>query len=313
MGVSGRRYYSPSQGRFLGRDTIEERGGRNLYSFCGNNSVNRWDVLGMIPEQAPASGYQWELESTDANGNDTWVEVGSYGTPEAGQKGARITVMAPYTVAASNVTGFQAPNGGWINLNDGGSAPSGIAIAPTIADSWKNISTAQDLTLYLAFGKVMSKGSAQEFFQEMVLATIGSFAGGLVDVAATMTFRVASETAGVTTLYRAVMPGEAADIAATGVLRNPTGVEVKYFSTAIDGAASYANLAARAFGDGPFTFIRVDIPTNLITTEMRVTVDRGVPTVVLPSELLPRTTPPMPVAPVTPPMTVPPVRVGGGE
>ena len=45
----GRRYYSPSQGRFLGRDTIEERGGRNLYAFCRNNSVNMWDLLGMLP------------------------------------------------------------------------------------------------------------------------------------------------------------------------------------------------------------------------------------------------------------------------
>jgi hypothetical protein len=47
MGVSGRRYYSPSQGRFLGRDPIEESGGINLYGFCGNNAINRWDLLGM--------------------------------------------------------------------------------------------------------------------------------------------------------------------------------------------------------------------------------------------------------------------------
>ena len=46
----GRRYYSPSQGRFLGRDPIEETGGLNLYGFCGNNSINRWDYLGMMPE-----------------------------------------------------------------------------------------------------------------------------------------------------------------------------------------------------------------------------------------------------------------------
>ena len=45
----GRRFYNPSQGRFLGRDPIEEQGGLNLYGFCGNNGVNRWDVLGMDP------------------------------------------------------------------------------------------------------------------------------------------------------------------------------------------------------------------------------------------------------------------------
>lgn len=48
MGVSGRRYYSPSQGRFLGRDPIEEKGGLQLYGFCGNNSINLWDYLGMV-------------------------------------------------------------------------------------------------------------------------------------------------------------------------------------------------------------------------------------------------------------------------
>lgn len=46
--VSGRRYYNPSQGRFLGRDPIEESGGLNLYGFVGNNPTNRWDFLGML-------------------------------------------------------------------------------------------------------------------------------------------------------------------------------------------------------------------------------------------------------------------------
>ena len=50
MGVSGRRYYSPNQGRFFGRDPIEESGGLKLYSFCGNNSINRWDYLGMADD-----------------------------------------------------------------------------------------------------------------------------------------------------------------------------------------------------------------------------------------------------------------------
>lgn len=44
----GLRFYSPSQGRFINRDPIEEQGGLNLYAFCGNNSVNRWDYLGNV-------------------------------------------------------------------------------------------------------------------------------------------------------------------------------------------------------------------------------------------------------------------------
>ena len=43
----GRRYYDPKNGRFFGRDPIEEQGGMNLYGFVLNNPVNRWDYLGM--------------------------------------------------------------------------------------------------------------------------------------------------------------------------------------------------------------------------------------------------------------------------
>ncbi len=47
----GYRYYSPELGRWLTRDPIEEGGGDNLYAFCGNNGVNRIDMLGRIPVQ----------------------------------------------------------------------------------------------------------------------------------------------------------------------------------------------------------------------------------------------------------------------
>ena len=46
----GRRYYDPRNGRFIGRDPIAEEGGINLYAFCGNNPVKRWDRLGMHPD-----------------------------------------------------------------------------------------------------------------------------------------------------------------------------------------------------------------------------------------------------------------------
>jgi RHS repeat-associated protein len=43
----GLRYYSPQLGRFVHRDPIEEQGGVNLYAFCGNDPVNRCDLLGL--------------------------------------------------------------------------------------------------------------------------------------------------------------------------------------------------------------------------------------------------------------------------
>ncbi|MFA6962962.1 MAG: RHS repeat-associated core domain-containing protein [Opitutaceae bacterium] len=43
----GMRYYDARNGRFINRDPIEERGGLNLYGFCGNDGVSRYDLLGM--------------------------------------------------------------------------------------------------------------------------------------------------------------------------------------------------------------------------------------------------------------------------
>ena len=40
------RHYSPSLGRFLSRDPIEEQGGWNLYAFVGNSGLDKFDVLG---------------------------------------------------------------------------------------------------------------------------------------------------------------------------------------------------------------------------------------------------------------------------
>ena len=41
------RHYSPSLGRFLSRDPIEERGGLNLYAFVGNTPTTHTDSLGL--------------------------------------------------------------------------------------------------------------------------------------------------------------------------------------------------------------------------------------------------------------------------
>jgi hypothetical protein len=46
--VSGLRYYNPTQGTWLSRDPIEERGGVNLYGIVGNDPGNRVDFLGLV-------------------------------------------------------------------------------------------------------------------------------------------------------------------------------------------------------------------------------------------------------------------------
>jgi RHS repeat-associated protein len=69
----GLRYYSPSLGRFLNRDPIEEKGGLNLYGFCGNNGVNRWDYLGMDP---PNESHTYAWVSTVGSGVGSVITIG---------------------------------------------------------------------------------------------------------------------------------------------------------------------------------------------------------------------------------------------
>ena len=52
----GFRYYSPSTGRWLSRDPIEESGGKNLYGFIGNNPLKFVDYLGLKDKAVPCGG-----------------------------------------------------------------------------------------------------------------------------------------------------------------------------------------------------------------------------------------------------------------
>jgi RHS repeat-associated protein len=45
----GFRYYQPETGRWLSRDPLGERGGKNLYQFCYNDGINWFDYLGWTP------------------------------------------------------------------------------------------------------------------------------------------------------------------------------------------------------------------------------------------------------------------------
>ncbi len=47
----GHRYYSATLGRFINRDPVEESGGVNLYGFCLNDPIDKWDVLGNAPSR----------------------------------------------------------------------------------------------------------------------------------------------------------------------------------------------------------------------------------------------------------------------
>ena len=75
--VSGRRYYSPSQGRFIGRDPKAELGGSNLYSFVRNSPINLWDYLGMLAPSTIQTGIT--SPSGQATTQTMWWRNGPYG------------------------------------------------------------------------------------------------------------------------------------------------------------------------------------------------------------------------------------------
>ena len=51
------RHYSPSLGRFLSRDPIQEQGGLNLYAFVKNNPIHTTDFLGNGDVTVPLEAY----------------------------------------------------------------------------------------------------------------------------------------------------------------------------------------------------------------------------------------------------------------
>ena len=50
------RWYDSTNGRWPSKDPIEEEGGINLYGFVNNDSVNRWDYLGLTGPHQEGSG-----------------------------------------------------------------------------------------------------------------------------------------------------------------------------------------------------------------------------------------------------------------
>jgi len=75
----GHRYYSPSLGRFINRDPIEEQGGINLYAFVGNDPINAIDVLGLAMVRHCSESETWDGTRLTINRKCEWVDDGSGG------------------------------------------------------------------------------------------------------------------------------------------------------------------------------------------------------------------------------------------
>lgn len=62
-------FLDPNLGRWIQRDPIGERGGINLYTFVGNNPINRVDPLGFIGNPTMGLGGAWNTDSYGLGGS----------------------------------------------------------------------------------------------------------------------------------------------------------------------------------------------------------------------------------------------------
>jgi RHS repeat-associated protein len=81
------RPYNPLDGRFLNRDPIGERGGLNLYQFCGNDPVNRVDADGEAPQLIGVNDKGKGIYSSDRDWGDYDPQWGGRRNPYGNKRG----------------------------------------------------------------------------------------------------------------------------------------------------------------------------------------------------------------------------------
>ena len=67
----GYRYYDPTTGRWPSRDPIAERGGKNLYAFVRNDTLNETDLLGLMDRESTYPPFNFFCYKPDPDPCDT--------------------------------------------------------------------------------------------------------------------------------------------------------------------------------------------------------------------------------------------------
>jgi RHS repeat-associated protein len=146
----GHRYYNPSTGRWPSRDPIGEKGGKNLYAFCGNAPIIHIDPFGNVYWGHVLLG---ALQA--ASGVAMWVgsgfgEVFSGGTASPGAVGLALWGTA------SVQNGFSDVANGFYNQNSGDAiqvkiatttyqAMTGTPMSPTALQITRSANTLIDI------------------------------------------------------------------------------------------------------------------------------------------------------------------------
>ncbi len=183
----GYRYYDAKNGRFINRDPIEERGGINLYGFCGNDGINQYDYLGqksifkrlqkwmgknqwagVVAAVALAAWGGWAITSMVGNSMVATAQAGTLMTTTGGSFTAfGTTVSGISATTASFGTAFAAPTltGGFAltGLGTATAAAAGGAVGGFIGGA---------VSAGLTGGNAIKSG--------LVGAAVGGISGGLL-------------------------------------------------------------------------------------------------------------------------------------
>ncbi len=147
------RYYSPSLGRFLNRDSIGEQGGLNLYAYVNNRVPNAWDMLGQ-------------------DAFLTWYEGGSWGV---GDGPTGMEIVDAKNQAAMNISFETYAEGAMANALAGFNRAADKAARSKDKDKDKDKSKSSgSKTFEVTVGPIMLPGDAGFIDDEVTTANIAS-------------------------------------------------------------------------------------------------------------------------------------------
>jgi RHS repeat-associated protein len=153
----GYRFYDPVAGRWINRDPIGEKGGSNIYKILYNNTIDKFDVLGMFEYPPSYPGYNpeppkppavppiptpsWPRDNLVAppeiNGYQEWFDLYFSARIETWKKFASMEISSSVDCSTKPnlVNGYSQVDG--IGFS-GGLFSVRIATEPTIVIKWQN-------------------------------------------------------------------------------------------------------------------------------------------------------------------------------
>lgn len=275
------RYYDPALQRFASEDPLGALGADNAYEYAGNDPMSRGDPTGLCPPGFPvgygyAENQHGQMVPWDPCGDDEEDRI-----PNAqwwarwyfeNQWGHDPGTEAAYQAALD----YLAQQEAWaqqraerINRSVGS-----YNYSQQLSDSEKII-----LGVKARLEPVQPYLEAYAGFTLSILP-LGGFGGAMTTLNLTRSYGVG--------LYRAVQVAELNQILQSGGrFANPYGIEGKYFSTALNGAAKYGRMAGQRWPqEGAYTLVGTTVDVRLLAREMVTSVDGGIPTVYIPTSLL---------------------------